>query len=66
VPVQTLIGFLETGKAIDGFLAVYPYIRRERVHAYLELSNNLAIEQLACESSQMGIDPTVAELLTGH
>ena len=51
VPVQTLIDFLETGDSIDGFLTVYPYIPRERIHAFLELSKDLTIEQISCESS---------------
>ncbi len=51
MPVQTLIDFLETGETIGAFLAVYPYIPREQVHTFLELSKNLAIEQLTCESS---------------
>ena len=51
VPVQTLFDFLETGESIDGFLKVYPYIRREQVHAFLELSKDLTIEQLSCASS---------------
>jgi uncharacterized protein (DUF433 family) len=38
VPVQTLLDFLETGETIDEFLAAYPYIRREQVLAFLELS----------------------------
>lgn len=46
VPVQTLLDFLETGETIDSFLAVYPYIRREQVHAFLEISRDLAVEQL--------------------
>ena len=51
VPVQTLIDFLETGDSIDGFLTVYPYIPREQIHAFLELSKDLTIEQISCESS---------------
>jgi len=50
VPVQTLIDFLETGESIDDFLAVYPYIPRKQVHAFLELSKDLTIEQLSCAS----------------
>lgn len=46
VPVQTLLDFLETGETIDAFLVVYPYIRREQVHAFLEISRDLAVEQL--------------------
>lgn len=38
VPVQTLIDFLETGESIDNFLAIYPYIPRQQVHTFLELS----------------------------
>ncbi|MSV31466.1 MAG: DUF433 domain-containing protein [Bryobacterales bacterium] len=48
VPVQTLIDFLETGDSIDGFLDVYPYIPREQIHAFLELSKDLTIEQIPC------------------
>jgi uncharacterized protein (DUF433 family) len=51
VPVQTLFDFLETGESIDDFLKVYPYIRREQVHTFLELSKDIAIEQLSCASS---------------
>lgn len=40
VPVQTLIDFLETGDSIDDLLRVYPYIPREQVHAFLELSQS--------------------------
>ena len=39
VPVQTLLDFLETGESIDDFLAVYPYIPRQQVLTFLELSN---------------------------
>jgi len=51
VPVQTLIDFLETGETIDAFLAVYPYIPRATVTAFLELSRDIALEQLECASS---------------
>jgi uncharacterized protein (DUF433 family) len=51
VPVQTLIDFLETGETIDDFLAVYPSILREHVFSFLELSRDIAIDQLACVSS---------------
>jgi uncharacterized protein (DUF433 family) len=51
VPVQTLMDFLETGETIDEFLAVYPYIPREQVVAFLELTKELTIEQLACAST---------------
>lgn len=51
VPVQTLIDFLETGDSIDGFLEVYPYILREQIHGFLELSKDLTIEQIPCGSS---------------
>jgi len=47
VPVQTLVDFLETGESIDDFLAVYPYIPREQVLSFLELSKESAIEQLS-------------------
>jgi uncharacterized protein (DUF433 family) len=50
VPLQTLIDFLETGESVGEFLEVYPYIPREQVHAFLELSKNLTIEQI-CASS---------------
>jgi uncharacterized protein (DUF433 family) len=51
VPVQTLIDFLETGETIDHFLAVYPTIPKQHVFAFLELSRDIAIDQLACASS---------------
>ncbi len=50
VPVQTLIDFLETGETIDDFLAVYPSILRQHVFSFLELSRDIAIDQLACAS----------------
>ena len=50
VPVQTLIDFLETGETIDDFLAVYPAILRQHVFSFLELSRDIAIDQLACAS----------------
>jgi uncharacterized protein (DUF433 family) len=50
VPVQTLIDFLETGETVDDFLVVYPSISRRQVHAFLDLSQALTIEQLACAS----------------
>jgi uncharacterized protein (DUF433 family) len=51
IPVQTFIDFLETGDSIDGFLRVYTYIPREQIHAFLELSKDLTIEQVSCASS---------------
>ena len=51
VPVQTLFDFLETGDTIDEFPKVYPYIPREHVQAFLELSKELTIEQISCASS---------------
>jgi uncharacterized protein (DUF433 family) len=51
LPEQTLIDFLETGESISDFLKVYPYIPREQVHAFLELSKEITVEQLACASS---------------
>jgi uncharacterized protein (DUF433 family) len=50
VPVQTLVDFLETGESINDFLAVYPYVPREQVLTFLELSKEIAIEQLSCVS----------------
>jgi len=50
VPVQTLIDFLETGETIDDFLAVYPSIPRRQVFSFLELSRDIAIDQLTCAS----------------
>ena len=50
VPVQTLIDFLETGETIDDFLAVYPTIPKDDVFAFLELSRDIAIDQLVCAS----------------
>lgn len=51
VPVKTLIDFLETGESIDDFLAVYPYIPRQQVLLFLELSRDVTLEQLTCASS---------------
>ena len=51
VPVQTLIDFLETGETVDAFLAVYPLIPREQVVSFFEVTKDLAVEQLTCESS---------------
>ena len=51
VPVQTLIDFLETGESIDDFLAVYPTIPKQHVFSFLELSRDIAIDQLVCASS---------------
>ena len=50
VPVQTLIDFLETGETIDDFLAVYPAVPRQYIFSFLELSRDIAIDQLACAS----------------
>lgn len=50
VRVQTLIDFLETGESIDDFLSVYPYIPRQQILAFLELSRDITFEQLACAS----------------
>ena len=50
VPVQTLIDFLETGETVDDFLAVYPTILRQHVFSFLELSRDIAIDQLECAS----------------
>jgi len=50
IPVQTLIDFLETGESIDDFLTVYPYIPRRQILTFLELSRDIAIDQLACAS----------------
>jgi hypothetical protein len=55
VPVQTLIDFLETGETIDDFVAVSgqsggPAILRQHVFSFLELSRDIAIDQLACAS----------------
>ena len=51
VPVQTLIDFLETGDSIDDFLATYPYIPRQQVIAFLELSRGITFDQITCASS---------------
>lgn len=51
VPVQTLIDFLETGETIDDFLDVYPTIPRQHIFSFLELSRDIAIDQLLCASS---------------
>jgi uncharacterized protein (DUF433 family) len=50
VPVQTLIDFLETGESIEDFLAVYTYIPRQQILAFLELSRDIAIDQPTCAS----------------
>jgi uncharacterized protein (DUF433 family) len=50
VPVQTLIDFLETGESVDDFLAVYPSVPRHQVFSFLELTRDIAIDQLACAS----------------
>ena len=50
VPVQTFTNFLETGETIDDFLAVYPSILRQHVYSFLELSRDIAINQLECAS----------------
>ncbi len=50
VPVQTLIDFLEAGDSLDHFLAVYPYIPRQQVFAFLELSRDIIIDQITCAS----------------
>ena len=50
IPVQTLIDFLETGESTDDCLAVYPYIPRQQILAFLELSRDIAIDQLTCAS----------------
>ena len=51
VPVQTLLDFLETGETIDDFLAVYPTIPRQHIFSFLELSRDIAMDQLSCASS---------------
>jgi len=51
VPVQTLLDFLETGDSINDFLAAYPYIPRQQVIAFLELSRDITLEQITCASS---------------
>ena len=53
IPVQTLIDFLETGESIDDFLAVYPYIPREQVHTFLELSKDLTIDMTDEEAAPL-------------
>ena len=47
VPVQTLIDFLESGEGVDDFLEVYPYISRQQVFAFLDVSRDLTFEQLS-------------------
>lgn len=37
VPVQTLVGYLETGDSLDDFLANFPSVSREHAIAVLEL-----------------------------
>jgi uncharacterized protein (DUF433 family) len=48
IPVQTLIDFLETGQGVNDFLSVYPYVSRDQVFAFLDVSTGLAVEQLSC------------------
>jgi uncharacterized protein (DUF433 family) len=48
VPVQTLLDFLATGESIDDFLAAYPYIPRQQVEAFLELTKDITVGQLTC------------------
>ena len=62
VPAQTLIDFLETGETIDDFLAVYPTIRRQHVFWFLELSRDIAIDQLACASFQQAAEKRRKEI----
>jgi uncharacterized protein (DUF433 family) len=50
VPVQTLLDFLETGETIEQFLSVYPYIPRQHVLAFLELTRDVALDELTCAS----------------
>jgi uncharacterized protein (DUF433 family) len=50
IPVQTLIDFLETGESVDDFLSVYPSVPRRQVFSFLELTRDIAIDQLACAS----------------
>ena len=67
VPVQTLIDFLETGESIDEFLAVYPYIPRQQILSFLELSRDITIDQITCASVlDACVDPRVIEAFPGH
>jgi len=50
VPVQTFIDFLETGDSVDDFIKIYPYILREQVLKFLDLSRDIVLGQL-CASS---------------
>lgn len=50
VPVETLTDFLETGETIEDFLDVYPLISRAQIFSFLELSRDIAIDELACAS----------------
>ena len=54
VPVQTLMDFLEDGDGFNEFLDAFPYVPREQVLAFLELSKELALEQL-CVSTGAAI-----------
>ena len=51
IPVQTLMDFLETGQGVNDFLAVFPYVSRQQVVSFLDLSKELTLEQLSCASS---------------
>ena len=57
VPVQTLIDFLETGDSIHDFLAAYPYIPRQQVIAFLELSRDITFDQITCGSETPALGP---------
>ena len=47
VPVQTLLGYLESGGTIDDFLAGFPSVSREKVVAFLERGASLAVTEAA-------------------
>ena len=47
VPVQTLLDYLEAGETIDDFLKGFPFLRRERVIAFLEEAKDRLIETVS-------------------
>lgn len=47
VPVQTLIDYIEAGKAIDDFLEGFPSVSRQQVLAFLAHATSLAVHEAA-------------------
>lgn len=53
IPVQTLNDFLETGQGVNDFLAVYPYVSRQQVFAFLDLSKELTTQLAAISDKRI-------------